>query len=158
MSVEFFEHRGFQRKLLAKASNTASSYQSFLRISSGFKHIRDTKKIQSYIFDNTSDKKYQKKSESMFWFLRRTGAANFLSSFNNNSTNGASKVTSYKNEKNNSGCHVSDQNRITAFLFSCCDVCRRVNLRFNSSGKNTRLKNCVMLKARNTHLQSYRIV
>lgn len=43
----------------------------------------------------------------MFWFLRRTGAANFLNSFNNNnSSSNTSKVTN-RNEKNVSGGYKS---------------------------------------------------
>lgn len=38
----------------------------------------------------------------MFWFLRRTGAANFLNSFNINN-NGTAKTTK-RNEKSVSGC------------------------------------------------------
>lgn len=86
----------------------------------------------------------------MFWFLRRTGAASFLSSFNNNSTNGASKVTSYKNEKNNSGCHVFHQNRIIAFF---CDV--GMNVWINAERKKVNTKEIVKLchaGARNSHL------
>lgn len=37
----------------------------------------------------------------MFWFLRRTGAANFLTAFNNNKN--TSKVAN-KSEKNLAGC------------------------------------------------------
>lgn len=108
-----FEHERVSRRLYQKFL-VFSPYQSFVRISSGFWHISETEIILVFLILKWRNKK------NMFWFLRRTGAASFLSSFNNNNnTNGASKVASFS-EKNNSGCHDLIKIRLYLSPLLCC--------------------------------------
>lgn len=97
--------RVFENEVYLKtfSRNCLSSYQSFIRQGSHLIHIRKVFEIRGESLFLLNIKSIKNVSE-MFWFLRRTGAANFLSSFNNNISPTTTSKVIYKNEKNNSGC------------------------------------------------------